>query len=135
MPVKKAILPPGMQKALICLLPIRLTSHFHFAARGFHWAANGMMRWAMARRRCSCGLPSPASAPLALACAISWAYCCTPACSMLFGRHQVARHRGLADLDLRERRRGRGARPPRAGRHGGPARVRIGDAQRKHMRE
>ena len=62
MPVKKAILPPGMQKALICLLPIRLTSHFQLAARSFHWAAKGMMRAAMARRRCSCALPVAAPA-------------------------------------------------------------------------
>lgn len=81
MPVKKAILPPGMQKALICLLPIRLTSHFQSRARAFHGVAKGMRRLAMARRRCSCGLLSPASAPLARACSSSWPYCCTPAVS------------------------------------------------------
>ncbi len=32
---KKAILPPGMQKALSSGLPIRITSQRHFAARGF----------------------------------------------------------------------------------------------------
>ena len=69
MPVKNAILPPGMQKALICLLPIRLTSQRHARARSFHGAANGMRRFAMARNRVSCGLPSAASAPWARACA------------------------------------------------------------------
>ena len=110
MPVKKAILPPGMQKALICLLPIRLTSHFHLRGALVPLRARtGMIRAAMARRRCSCGLPSRRQRALGLAPAPSAGRTAARRPVRALGRHQVARQRGLADVDLRQRRRGRGS--------------------------
>src|SRR3989344_2800485 len=64
-----------MQKALICELPMRLTSQRHCLARSFHGMVCGISRLAMACRRCSCGWSLGASARLALACcSICW-YC------------------------------------------------------------
>ena len=74
MPVKTAILPPGMQKALICLLPIRLTSQRHCRARSFHFAVCAIRRLEIARSRWSCGWLSGARAFWARAFSISWAY-------------------------------------------------------------
>ena len=55
MPVKKAMRPPGMQKAFTCDELRRLTCHCQLAASGFQRVAYGMMRLAMARRRTTCG--------------------------------------------------------------------------------
>ena len=51
-----------MQNALICLLPIRLTSQRQSAARGFQPSACGMMRCAMTRKRRNCRLQDSCSA-------------------------------------------------------------------------
>ena len=94
MPVKKAILPPGMQKALICLLPIRLTSQLPARARG---RSSAVHAGSGARRSCAGAAAADgcrgASAPLACACASICAYCCAAACLELLGRHQAARAR------------------------------------------
>ena len=55
MPVKKAILPPGMQKALTVFDLIVTTSHYHSFARGFHFSTNGSISRAIRRKRTFCG--------------------------------------------------------------------------------
>jgi len=47
--------PPGMQKAFTWFDSNRLTCHSHLLAAGFQRVVCGMMRWAMVRRRLSCG--------------------------------------------------------------------------------
>ena len=90
MPVKKAILPPGMQKALICLLPIRLTSQRHCRARSFHCAVCAIRRLEIARSRCSCGWLSGASAFLARAFCHQLGVLLRRRGFELIGRHQAA---------------------------------------------
>jgi hypothetical protein len=80
-PVNTAILPPGMQKALTCLLPIRFTSQRHWRARAFQRGASSIRRLEMERRRRSCALLSGASAPLLRASCSSSLYCCVAAVS------------------------------------------------------
>ncbi len=127
MPVKTAILPPGMQKALICLLPIRLTSQRQLRARSFQRRLCGIRRAAMFAQALQLRVVGRRQRalwprPRASICA----YCCDGRRLELLGRHQAAHARRRADVDLRQhRRRRRGARQ-RPGTRGAASMARTG---------
>ncbi len=75
MPVKKAILPPGMQNAFTLFELMRFTSHFQRCASLLKRSDCGMRSRAMRRRRATCA-GSRLRAFFCCAARISWPYCC-----------------------------------------------------------
>ena len=75
MPVKNAILPPGMQNALTLPERIRLTSHFQRCASWLKRVECGISARAMLRRRSTCRR-SLLSRLFCAACRIRSLYCC-----------------------------------------------------------
>ena len=132
MPVKTAILPPGMHSALMVGVLTRMTSHFHSLARAFHLWVCGNRSSAMRRTRLACGSSGGGSKRIAAhRLAAQLAVLLPRRLLELRGRDQVAHQRGAADLDapvivlgpLRRRRHAghEMARPPTGGSGNDPA--------------